>query len=137
MDPGHAASIDYPAVVAAAVATFAVGGTWYSPLLFGRRWQALVGKSDAELAEGALRVFGGAFALELAMALNLAFFLGPDPGLGFAVGAAFAAGFGWVALGMGVTYLFERKPLGLWLIDGGYHAVSFAIVGVILGGWPW
>lgn len=134
MDP---ASIDYPAVVAAAVATFAVGGTWYSPLLFGRRWQALVAKSDDELAEGPLRVFGGAFLLELVMVLNLAFFLGPDPGLAFAVGASFAAGFGWVALGMGVTYLFERRPLGLWLIDGGYHAVAFTLVGVILGAWPW
>lgn len=133
MDPR---SIDYPAVLAAALATFAVGGTWYSPLLFGKRWQALVNLTDAELGAGALRVLGGAFALQLAMILNLAFFLGPDPGLGFAVGASFATGFGWIALGMGVTYLFERRPLALWLINGGYHAVSLTLVGAILGAWP-
>jgi len=69
------------------------------------------------------------------MAFNLAVFLGPDATLGFAVAAAFAAGFGWVALGMGVTYLFEARSFRLWLIDAGYHAVSFTIMGLILGLW--
>jgi hypothetical protein len=130
-------SIDYLAVVVAAISTFAVGGLWYSPLLFGNRWAALAGLKEEELGKGALRVFGGAFVLQLAMVLNLAFFLGPDPAAGFAVGASFAAGFGWVALGMGVTFLFERRPLGLWLIDGGYHAVAFTVMGLVLGLWPW
>lgn len=134
MDPG---SVDYLAVLVAAISTFAVGGLWYSPLLFARRWMALTGLTEEQLAKGgALRVFGGAFALQLCMALNLAFFLGPDPTIGFALGASFAAGFGWVALGMGVTFLFERRPLGLWLIDGGYHAVAFLVMGLILGAWP-
>lgn len=133
MDPS---SISTVAVVVAAVSTFAVGGLWYSPLLFGSRWMALVGLDETELAEGMGRVFGGAFVLQLAMALNLAAFLGPAPELGFAVAASFAAGFGWVALGMGVTYLFERRPLGLWLINGGYHVVSFTLMGLVLGAWP-
>ncbi len=128
--------IDYVAVIVAAASTFAVGGMWYSPILFGRRWMALTGLSEPELAGGAGRVFGGALVLQLVMTLNLAFFLGPDPSVAFAVGASFAAGFGWVALGMGVTYLFERKPLGLWLIDGGYHTVAFTLVGLVLGLWP-
>ncbi|MBX2796346.1 MAG: DUF1761 domain-containing protein [Myxococcales bacterium] len=130
-------SIDYMAVVVAAVSTFVVGGLWYSPLLFGDRWQALTGLSEDDLSEGMGRVFGGAFLLQLAMVLNLAAFIGPDPGAGFAVFAAFAAGFGWVSLGMGVTYLFERRPLGLWLINGGYHMVAFTLMGAILGLWPW
>ena len=124
------------AAVVAAVSTFAVGGLWYSPLLFGVRWMAYVGLSEAEIGSGAARVFGAAFVLQLVMALNLAAFLGPEPSLGFATAASFAAGFGWVALGMGVTYLFERRPLGLWLINGGYHMVSFVLMGVVLGGWP-
>lgn len=128
--------IDYLAVAVAAGLTFAVGGLWYSPLLFGNRWMALTGLTEEQTSTGALRVFGGALVLQLAMALNLAMFIGPDATTGFAVFAAFAAGFGWVALGMGVTYLFERKPLGLWLIDGGYHAVSFTVMGVVLGLWP-
>ena len=133
MDPF---AIDYLAVVVAAISTFAVGGMWYSPLLFGDRWMALANVRPDQLSSDAPKVFGGAFVLQLAMVLNLAFFLGPDPGLPFAVGAAFAAGLGWVGLGMGVTYLFERRPLGLWLINGGYHVVAFTAMGVILGAWP-
>lgn len=129
-------SISTAAVLVATVSAFVVGGLWYSPLLFGSRWAALVGLTDEQVASDTARVFGGAFVLQLAMALNLAAFLGPDPSLEFAVGASFAAGFGWVALGMGVTYLFERRPLGLWLINGGYHMVSFTLMGVILGAWP-
>ena len=130
-------SIDLAAVVVAAVSTFAVGGLWYSPMLFGARWMELAGLSEDAVAQNVGRVFGGAFVLQLAMTLNLAAFLGPDPSLGFAVAASFAAGFGWVALGMGVTYLFERRPLALWVINGGYHMVAFTLMGVILGAWPW
>ena len=124
------------AALVAAVSSFAVGGLWYSPLLFGGRWMAYVGLTEEELGQGMGRVFGGAFVLQLVMALNLAAFIGPEPSLAFATGAAFAAGFGWVALGMGVTYLFERRPLGLWVINGGYHMVAFTGMGLILGAWP-
>ena len=33
-----------------------------------------------------------------------------------------AAGLFWVAAAFGITYLFERRGLALWLINGGYHA---------------
>lgn len=129
-------SLNLPAVLVATVCTFAVGGLWYSPLLFGKRWMAYNGLSEKEIATGTARVFGGAFVLSLLMIVNLAMFIGPEASMGFAVFAAVAAGFGWISLGMGVTYLFERKPLGLWLINAGYHAVSFTVAGVVLGAWP-
>jgi Protein of unknown function (DUF1761) len=128
--------VDYLGVLAAAISAFLVGGLWYSPVLFGTRWAAYNGLVEEEMKKDAGRVFGGAFALSVAMALNLALFLGADPTFGFAIAASLAAGLGWVALGMGVTYLFERRPLGLWLIDGGYHVVSFAVMGVVLAAWP-
>ena len=49
--------------------------------------------------------------------------------------ARVAAGFGWVALSFGVTYLFERKPLSLFLIKAGYHGVALTLMGAILGVW--
>lgn len=133
MDP---AKLNFLAVFAAASSTFLVGRLWYSPVLFGKAWQRETGLTDAALKDrNPAKVFGPAFILALLMAFNLAVFLGPDATLGFAVAAAFAAGFGWVALGMGVTYLFEARSFRLWLIDAGYHAVSFTIMGVILGLW--
>jgi hypothetical protein len=39
----------------------------------------------------------------------------------------------WVAGSFGINYLFERRPLGLWLINGGYHTLQFTVFGLILG----
>jgi uncharacterized protein DUF1761 len=40
-----------------------------------------------------------------------------------------------MALTFGITYLFESRPLKLWLINAGYQTVVFTIMGAILGAW--
>ncbi len=120
---------------ACALVTFLVGGVWYSPLLFGKAWAADNGLSDEALRDGNPTVlFGGSFVLALIMAFNLAAFIGPA-GFAFSTAAGFAAGFGWVAMAMGITHLFERRPWRLFLIDAGYHVVTFTLMGAILGAW--
>lgn len=128
-------SINFLAVFVAALSAFVVGGLWYSPLLFGKAWQRLNQLEDAELGKSMGKVFGGAALLSLVMALNLAAFLGPQATLGFGVGAGAAAGIGWVAAGMGITYLFERKSFKLFAINAGYHVVTLTMMGAILGAW--
>ena len=69
-------------------------------------WQA---RAESLKAKGDVgRIMGMSFVLELIMAFNLAAFIGPKASLGFGLFAGAAAGFGWVALSLGVTYLFER-----------------------------
>lgn len=124
------------AVFAAAVSSFAVGGLWYSPALFGKLWQRETGLSDEQLqARHPAKIFGGAFALSLVTAVVFALFLGPDPSLVFALGAGFSAGLCWVATSFGINYLFERKSLKLFLVNGGYHTVQFTVIGLVLGLW--
>jgi hypothetical protein len=51
------------------------------------------------------------------LAANLGAFLGTSATIVFGTFAGLAAGLGWVALGLGVTYLFEQRPfklLGAW-----------------------
>lgn len=128
--------INYLAVLAAAVSTFVIGALWYSPLLFLRPWMAAAAVSEADLKGGEARVFGGAFVLSLLMALNLAAFLsGPDTTVAWGATAGALAGVGWVALGIGVVALFERRPLAYTLVNGGYWAVAFTVMGAILGAW--
>ena len=68
--------INYLAVFAAALSTFAIGGLWYSPALFHRAWLSANGFGEADLAKGnEARIFGLAFVLSLFMAANLAFFV--------------------------------------------------------------
>lgn len=132
MDPSQ---VNWLAVLAAAALTFVLGGLWYSPLLFGRAWQRLAGLQDAQVQEGLARVFVGAAICALIGATNLAFFLGPDATLAFGLGAGAATGVGWVGTALTTTFLFERRPLALVAIDAGYHAVSYAAMGALLGAW--
>jgi hypothetical protein len=129
--------VNWLAVIAAALSMFAIGGVWYSPLLFDKAWRRAANLSDADVARGNPPViFGVAFVLCLIMAANLAFFIaGPETTLGFAIGAAVAAGLGWAALSVGVLALFERRPLSYALINGGYLTIGFAVMGLILGLW--
>jgi len=124
------------AVIAAALASFVLGGLWYSPVLFGKAWQRESGVTDDEMRNAnMLRIFGLAFVLCLIAAWVFALFLGPRPPLALGLGAGSAAGIGWVASSFGINYLFERKSLKLFLINGGYHALQFTIIGLILALW--
>jgi hypothetical protein len=123
------------AVVVAALSAFLLGGLWYGPL-FGQRWLAACGQMEDVLnGRSMAQVFGLAGALSLIAALNLAAFLGPDADLEFGVFAGFAAGAGWVGAFLGIIYLFEARPLSLWLINAGYSTAALTIMGAILGGW--
>ncbi len=70
------------------------------------------------------------------MAYNLAFFVG-RPDISTVMGSVygFLTGFGWVAMGIFVLGLFERKTWRYMFINAGYMIVSFTIMGAILGAW--
>jgi hypothetical protein len=125
------------AVLTAAVASFVLGGLWYSPMLFGKAWQRQTGLSDDQLKNGNMAlIFGLAFVLSLAAAFVFAMFLGPRPPLALGLGAGASAGLFWVSSSFGINYLFERKSLKLFLINGGYHTLQFTLIGLILALWP-
>jgi len=122
------------AVLACGVASLLLGGLWYSPVLFGKLWQRSAGLSDEQAKSGNMGlIFGGAFVLSLIAAYVFGMFLGQSMPLTGAVGAGFAAGLCWVAASFGTNYLFERRPLSLWLVNGGYHTLQFTLFGLILG----
>lgn len=129
-------SINPAAVAVATLSGFALGGLWYSPLLFARAWMRECGLSDEALQQGPMgRIFGLAALATLVMALNLAAFIGPKASLAFGLFAGFAAGLGWVAMSLGVIYAFERRSLKLWLINSGYQVLAYTLMGGILGAW--
>lgn len=126
----------YPAVLAAAVLSFVIGGAWYSPILFGKAWMQAAGIDEARARQAKMgRVFGFAALASLVMAFNLAAFIGPKASLSFGVFAGFATGLGWVAMALGVIYLFEQRPLKLWIINSGYQVVTFTVMGAVIGAW--
>lgn len=129
--------INWLAVLAAAISTFALGGLWYSPALFGRAWMSVNNLNDAQLAKSNMaKIFGLAFIFAVIMAANLAAFLAePKTNASWGATAGFLAGFGWVTLGIATIALFERRSVKYVLINGGYMTVSFVLMGLILGVW--
>lgn len=120
------------AVLLAALSAFLLGGIWYS-VIFGQKWMVLTGQGEEKLKSGnPAMIFGLSFVLNLIQAYVLAMFLGPMP-LPYATLAGLSVGLCWVATALGVNYLFERRPLGLWLINGGYFILQFTIMGAIIG----
>lgn len=121
------------AVLLAAVSSFLLGGLWYSPVLFGRAWNAANG--GAPQAGHPAKVFGVSFAFSLVAAVAFAYALGTEPPLATAVMAGALVGVCFVAASFGINYQFAQRTFKLWLIDGGYHAVQFVLFGVVLGLW--
>ena len=123
-------------VVLAAITTLILGRIWYSPLLFRDAWQALRGLSDEEKNTQNRPdpiIISSAVVLWLVTANVFAMFLGPDPDIWFAVGSGASAGLCWVALSLAVNYLFERRPLKLFFINGGFLTIQFTLYGVVFG----
>lgn len=128
-------TLNFFAILVAALSSFIIGGLWYSPFMFGKAWMAENGFRDEDLEGGMSKTFALSFVLSLIIAFNLAAFLGPDATFSWGLTAGALAGIGWVATAIGITYLFERKSMRLFLINAGYHAVTFTLMGGILGLW--
>jgi hypothetical protein len=125
--------INWIAVLVAAVASFLLGGLWYSPLLFGKAWQREAGLTDEQLKNGNMaKIFGLSLVLAFLAAWNFANFLGPRPNVIFGTAVGASAGLLWVGASFGINYLFERKSFKLFAINAGYHTLQFALFGLVL-----
>jgi Protein of unknown function (DUF1761) len=123
------------AVLAAAASAFVIGGLWYSPAMLGKAWRRANGFQSEPEPAGA-KVFMIGFLLSLVMAVNLALFLNdPKTNTGWGATAGFLAGFGWVAMGLGIVALFERRSWKYLAINGGYLTIALTLMGAILGAW--
>jgi hypothetical protein len=103
--------VNWLAVLAAAISTFALGGLWYSSALFGRAWMSVNHFSQADLAKSNMgKIFGLAFLFAVVMAANLAAFLAePKTSAIWGATAGFLAGFGWATCDLSRGCPFDRN----------------------------
>jgi hypothetical protein len=130
-------TINYFAVLAAAVSTFVLGGLWYSPMLFGKAWMRANNFTETEVQTfSKARMFGWSIVFSLLMAINLAMFLGgPGTNATWGMTAGALTGLGWVAMAIAIIALFENKSWAYIAINGGYMTIAFTIMGLIIGAW--
>ncbi len=138
-------TVNYLAILVAAIVIFILGGLWYSPVVFAKRWIALQGRTEEQMraqAAGANMplMYASAFICALITAWVLAHILAHIANgvtLTAAHGAIFSAmcWLGFAATTSYATALFSGKPRQLWLIDSTYNLVSFVLAGIILAVW--
>jgi hypothetical protein len=128
------------AVLVATLIFWAIGAVWYSPVLFSKRWQKEVGFKEEEIKKTNMAmVFGTSFLLMLFMvwALNFVINSHKPEHVNLQIGLIYGVfiGFFFSMLTMGINYLYQRRSIVLWLIDGVYMILGLGIAGMILGGW--
>jgi MFS family permease len=129
-------SLNWLAIICAALSTFLIGGIWYSPVMFRKAWMASNGVTQEDMDKRKMfLIFVLYFFLALIMAFNLAMFLGPKADIVFGMIAGFFTGFGWVFFSIAIIALFEKRSIKYILIHGSYMTVSFIAMGAILGAW--
>lgn len=130
-------TVNWFAVIVAALSNFVIGGLWYSPFIFGKPWMKENNFTDEDFKKGSMgKIFGLTFLFSLVMAFNLAMFLNDaSTTITWGAVAGFLAGFGWVAMSLFIIGQFERKSTKHMLIHGGYVTLSFIVMGLIIAIW--
>ncbi len=130
-------SVNYVAVLIAALASMVTGFVWYSPVLFGKPWMkyAKIDEKKLKKTKNSLpKTYGISFLATLVTAYALAILLNAtlvmDVGEGLMVSGVIWLGF--VTTTMLTSVLFAEMPWGLFLINSGYQLVSFLVMGAIL-----
>lgn len=135
-------TIDYLAVLVAAVASFAFGALWHSSLGFGAYWQRLMGLTREDMHKMPLSPVQAmllGFIATVLFAYVLAHFIAFGGILvgGASVGSALEVGF-WVWLGFVVvtlanSLLWEGRPFHLFLFNAAYQFLSIEIMAAVIG----
>jgi len=128
--------LNWLAIVVSAISAFALGGLWYSPVLFVKIWMRETGITE-ESAKSAnmAKIFGLSFLLAMLAAILLGLFLGHDAGGGVGALSGFLIGLGTIFTFLGITYLFERRPLAHFLVNASYGVAALTLMGFIIGVW--
>jgi uncharacterized protein YneF (UPF0154 family) len=133
--------INYLAVLVATIAAFALGGIWYSPLLFAKQWVKAHGYTEErvkEMQQSAGKAYAASAVCQLLIALALAVLAGylhlDHLARGLKLGLLVWAGFAF-PLGL-MANVFSEKRITVFYIDSGYQLVYLLLMSAIIGSWP-
>ena len=130
--------IHWLAVLAGGIAYFLLGSIWYT-VLFGKKWQSYnaVLMKDPNAKKGVATTMVISLVLMIVCALGLDilatrfWIFGWTGGLklGLLTGVCFAA------TAVHISYVYEKRPLGLHLINGLYNIAGNIVAAVIVCWW--
>src|SRR5438445_8832628 len=134
--------VNVVAAIIAAIVNFVIGFIWYSPMVFGKRWQKLSGidakKMNEMKKDMPMRYIGG-IVTSFIMAWVLAIII-QDYAHATMTSTGALIGF-WVWLGFFATaslgmFLWEGKSIDLWTLNNVLHLIVLIVMGAIIGMMP-
>jgi hypothetical protein len=130
--------INWLAVLVAGLAYFFLGALWYSAL-FGKKWQSYnsVLMSDPNAKKGSTGIMIISFILMLVCAFGLSLIVTRLSLTGWQVGLKLGilTGIFFGATAISISYVYEKKPFGLHLINGLYTVLGNIIAAIIIASW--
>jgi hypothetical protein len=136
-DMDYRVKLNYPAILVAGVVYWLVQAVWYT--VFANMWVVAIGRSMAEMKQhGDTPIpYIGSLVCDIIVACVLAWILArvghASAKKGAAVGATLALGI--VATILMTNYLFEQRPIPLFLINSGAALVGMTLAGTLVGAW--
>jgi len=133
--------LNWLAIIVGALGYFVLGALWYSPVLFVKKWIAYlnIDVNAADAKKGMALLFGGSIFLMLVQSIAIAILAEKMGirGLGWLSGLKLGlfTGCCFSAATIGVNYLYEKKPFGLFLINAGYAIAGNIIAAMVICCW--
>jgi len=133
--------LNWIAILVATLAYFFLGAVWYS-FLFKNQWIAYQGitaeemnKPDARKGVGAIMF--ASFILMFVTCLGISILVNKIGVWGWMSGAklGFFTGVFFACTSMGINMLYEKKPIGLFFINGAYQVLGNIIAAIIIVSW--
>jgi hypothetical protein len=139
----HMHSLNWVAILVAAISTMVVGFLWYSPLLFAKPWMREMGYDPndkakvQEMQKSAGPAYAGSFVASLLSAFTLALILHGlrAEDVHFGIMASFHIWLGFVATVQFTGALFMKQSMKLFAINTGYQLICYLVMGSILTLW--
>jgi hypothetical protein len=139
MNTGIFSNINWLAVLVAAVAYYFIGAIWYSAL-FRNAWIKATGVNvnDPNAKKGVAALFITSFILVFITSIGLALIISRIGSGGWMTGlkVGLIAGICFSAATIYNSYLYEKRPFALTLINGFYNICGCVIAGIIISVWP-
>jgi len=133
--------LNWLAILVAGIAYFVLGALWYSNILFAKPWIRMTGikMDDPNAKKGVAGVMITSFLMMIVCSIGLAIFLTKaNTPLSWMSGVkvGLVAGICFSATSVSSSYLYEKKPIGLHMINCGYNIAGCVVSGIILAVWP-
>ena len=140
MDTSFLSELNWIAIFCGALGYFMLGAIWYSKIGFSKQWIAYtkIDMSDPSATKGVAMIMISSVVLMFVSSLGIAILndrLNLIGGWKSGLKLGLLTGLFFGASAISISYLYEKRPMGLHLINGLYTILGNIIAAIIICSW--